>query len=250
VSADVSIREQWIFWRTLPAVSSHNREAGLVTGGSAAEAQSSSAPAGVYALTPGWNDTARLLERTERALRGGVRWLQYRNKGAAAELRREQAQALRALTWKHGAALVVNDDAELAVAVRADGVHCGRDDPLPDDASCRYLIVGVSCYDQINLARLAWRGKAQYVAFGAVFASPTKPAAVRAPLELLRQARGEGMHVVAIGGIDAGNIRTVAAHGAHAAALITAIYEAQDPEAAARELVRLFELGRLDHESQ
>jgi thiamine-phosphate pyrophosphorylase len=234
----------------LAAVSSRYRETGLVTGGSAAAAQLLSAPAGVYALTPDWNDTAYLLDQTEQALRGGVRWLQYRNKRADAALRMKQAVALRELTWKQGAALVVNDDAELAVAVRADGVHIGRDDLLPDDTSHHRLVVGVSCYDQIDLARRAWREQAQYVAFGAVFASPTKPAAVRAPLELLRQARGEGMHVVAIGGIDAGNIRTVAAHGAHAAALITAIYEAQDPEAAARELVRLFELGRLDHESQ
>ena len=209
------------------------------------------APAGVYALTPDWNDTARLLEVTAQALSGGVRWLQYRNKRADAALRRTQAQALRALTHTYGAALVVNDEVELALLAGADGVHVGREDPDPRARiGARKLLIGVSCYDQIDLARAAWRAGAHYVAFGAVFASPTKPAAVRAPLALLAQARAEGMQVTAIGGIDAGNIRAVAGHGAHAAALITAIYDAPDPEAAARELVEQFELGRIDHESQ
>jgi hypothetical protein len=127
----------------LAAVSSCNRETGLVTGGSAAAAQLLSAPAGVYALTPDWNDTAYLLDQTEQALRGGVRWLQYRNKRADAALRMKQAVALRERTWKQGAALLVNDDAELAVAVRADGVHIGRDDLLPDDTSHHRLVVAV-----------------------------------------------------------------------------------------------------------
>jgi thiamine-phosphate pyrophosphorylase len=213
-------------------------------------AKAGALPAGVYALTPDWDETPQLLAVTEAALRGGVKWLQYRNKSADGVLRAQQAQALRALTRKHGAGLVINDDVELAVAVGADGVHVGRDDADPREALQRQLMVGVSCYDRIDLAQRAWRDGAHYVAFGSMFASPTKPAAVRAPLTLLTRARAEGMHVAAIGGIDATNIRAVAAHGAHAAALITAIYDAPDAEAAARELVSLFELGRTDNESQ
>lgn len=210
-------------------------------------------PAGVYLLTPDWSDTARLLDAVGAALAAGVRWVQYRNKSADAWLRRSQARALRELTLTHGARLVVNDDVDLAIAALADGVHVGRDDPDPrprfERAGIR-MRVGVSCYDDFERARRAARDGADYVAFGSVFGSATKPAAVRAPLPLLARGRREGMHVVAIGGIDAGNIAAVAAGGAHAAALITAVFGATDPGAAARELIEQFEQGKLQHESQ
>lgn len=210
-------------------------------------------PAGVYLLTPDWTDTARLLDATRSALASGVRWLQYRNKRAAPALRREQARALRELTLTHGARLVINDDADLAIATLADGVHVGRDDPDPQARLAREgirMLVGVSCYDDFERARRAQRDGADYVAFGSMFASATKPAAVRAPLELLARARAQAMHVVAIGGIDATNIARVAAAGAHAAALISAIYDAADPAAAARDLVERFEQGKRQHEPQ
>ncbi len=209
------------------------------------------APHGVYLLTPDWDDTSRLVAATAAALGAGVRWLQYRNKRADAATRRAQARALRELTLAHGAKLVVNDDVDLAIEAHADGVHVGRDDPDPRPRLARVgvaIAVGVSCYDDLQRARDAIAAGADYVAFGAVFASPTKPAAVRAPLALLAQARAAGMHVVAIGGITAENIAQVAAAGAHAAALITAVYDAADPGAAARELVSRFRAG--EHEPQ
>jgi thiamine-phosphate pyrophosphorylase len=210
-------------------------------------------PAGVYLLTPDWSDTARLLEVTRVALRSGVRWLQYRNKRAEPALRREQALALRELTLTLGARLVVNDDVDLAIAAQADGVHVGRDDPDPRAKLAREgirMLVGVSCYDDFERALRAQSHGADYVAFGSMFVSTTKPAAVRAPLDLLSRARAQDMHVVAIGGVDAGNIERVAAAGAHAAALITAVFDAADPAVAARELVGRFEQGKVHHESQ
>jgi thiamine-phosphate pyrophosphorylase len=210
-------------------------------------------PAGVYLLTPDWSDTARLLEVAAAALNNGVRWLQYRHKHADAVLRRNQARALRELTLFHGARLMINDDVDLAITSFADGVHIGRDDQDPRAQLAREgirMLIGVSCYDEYDRAQQACDAGADYVAFGSVFASATKPAAVRAPLALLSRARTDGMHVVAIGGIDAMNIDLVAAGGAHAAALITAVFEARDPAAAARELVRKFEQGKLQYESQ
>ncbi len=210
-------------------------------------------PAGVYLLTPDWSDTARLLQVTAAALSNGVRWLQYRHKHAGAELRRNQARALRELTLIHGARLLINDDVDLAITSLADGVHIGRDDPDPRPQLAREgirMLIGVSCYDDYERAQHACDAEADYVAFGSVFASLTKPAAVRAPLALLSRARIHRMHVVAIGGIDETNIGAVAASGAHAAALITAIYEARDPAAATHELVRKFEQGKLQYESQ
>ena len=210
-------------------------------------------PAGVYLLTPDWSDTARLLEVTAAALASGVRWLQYRNKRANPALRRAQAQALRELTLTCGARLVVNDDVDLAIGALADGVHVGRADPDPRQQLAREairMLVGVSCYDDFERAVQAQRAGADYVAFGSMFASATKPAAVRAPLALLARARADGMHVVAIGGIDASNIALAASKGAHAAALITAIYDATDPAAAAHELIGRFEQGKHRYGSQ
>jgi thiamine-phosphate pyrophosphorylase len=210
-------------------------------------------PLGVYLLTPDWSDTARLLEVSAVALKNGVRWLQYRNKRADLMLRRRQASALRELTLTHGARLVINDDVNLAIDVRADGVHVGRDDPDPRLKLGRErvrMLIGVSCYDDFERAQRARRDGADYVAFGSIFASVIKPDAVRAPLALLARARADGMHVVAIGGIDAGNIGAVAAGGSHAAALISAVFDAADPAAAADELVSNFEQGRQQYESQ
>jgi thiamine-phosphate pyrophosphorylase len=224
---------------------------------------------GVYLLTPDWDDTARLLEVTEAALGAGVAAVQYRHKRAAPPLRRTQAQALRALTARHGALLIVNDDPALAAQIGADGVHVGREDAAPAQAvraappgrAGRWL-VGVSCYNDWARALEATAAAAGYVAFGAMFASATKPAAVSAPLSLLGRARRAGMHVVAIGGIDAGNIGAVAAAGAHAAALISAVYgaggagggqvpgAARAAAAAAARLLEEFERGRQRHESQ
>ncbi len=210
-------------------------------------------PAGVYLLTPDWTDTPRLLAAGDAALASGVRWIQYRNKRADLALRRCQAVALRELTQARGARLIVNDDADLALHAQADGVHVGRDDVDPRpflERQGRRPLLGVSCYDDFERALQAVRSGADYVAFGSMFASTTKPAAVRAPLGLLSRARADAMHVVAIGGIDAGNIAQVAAAGAHAAALISAVFDAADPAAAARDLMTRFERGKRQYESQ
>jgi thiamine-phosphate pyrophosphorylase len=205
------------------------------------------APAGVYLLTPDTPDTARLVAISAAALAAGVRWLQYRNKTAPAALRREQAQALRALTRAHGAQLIVNDDAHLAIEMAADGVHIGRDDGSIADVRAIVgpaAVLGVSAYNDFERARAAWRSGADYVAFGSMFASAVKPNAVRASLDLVTGARSAGMHVVAIGGIDGSNIAAVAGAGAHAAALISAVYDARDPAAAAAQLCAAFDAGR------
>ena len=216
------------------------------------------APTGIYLITPDTLDTTALLKATQAALEGGVRWLQYRNKCANAALRLEQAQALRALTRSAGALtrsagvvtrraaphLIINDDPALAVAVQADGVHLGRDDASVAQARAllgAQAVIGVSAYDDAARAQHAAQAGANYVAFGAVFASTVKPQAVHAPLALLTQARQAGLHVVAIGGIQESNLAQVVAAGAHAAALITAVYDAPDPRAAAKHLVQQFE---------
>jgi len=212
--------------------------------------------AGVYLLTPDAVGRAfdRVLDVVEQALAAGVRVVQYRNKRADAPEREQQARALVRLAQAAGALAIVNDRVELARAVGADGVHLGRDDG--DVRAARALLpdglLGVSCYDDPARAARAVADGADAIAFGSVFPSSTKPQAVRAPLELLADARRRwpAQRVIAIGGIDGGNIRQVAAAGAHAAALISAVFDAHDPGRAAAALVHMFNEGQESHESQ
>jgi len=203
---------------------------------------------GLYAITPDMRDTAELLCKVRLALRGGARVVQYRNKIADAALRLEQARAMRELTREFGAALIVNDDAALALQAEADGVHLGGEDG--SIAGARALLgggklIGVSCYNRPALAHEAVRQGADYVAFGSFFASTVKPQAVAATPELLRQARRElKVPIVAIGGITAQNGMQLIETGADALAVISAVFSAPDVEGAAREFSRLFKQGK------
>ncbi|MGL4576004.1 MAG: thiamine phosphate synthase [Burkholderiaceae bacterium] len=199
---------------------------------------------GLCAITPdGWPEN-RLLEATARILRGGARIVQFRDKSADSARRTRLARALREQTRHHDVLLIINDDVQLARACGADGVHLGREDG--DIAAARALLgkaalIGVSCYDQLALAQAAIAQGADYIAFGSVFASSTKPAAVRAPLALFGQAAPLGLPRVAIGGITLANAPQVVAAGADAIAVISALYDAPDPHHAAHQFAQLFD---------
>lgn len=199
---------------------------------------------GLYAITPEQPDTAELLRQARLALQGGASVLQYRNKQGDAVLRRTQAEALRALTREFSVPLIVNDDAALALEVDADGVHLGGEDGSV--AAARALlgagkIIGVSCYNRTVLAHQAVEQGADYVAFGAFFASTVKPEAHVAEVAMLRQARaGIAVPVVAIGGITPDNGGELLEAGADALAVISAVFAADDVEAAAKRFSTLF----------
>lgn len=201
------------------------------------------APRGLYLITPDLDDTAALLARVEPLLGAGVTWLQYRNKGASGVLRHAQASALQAICSPAGVPLIVNDDARLAKAIGAAGVHLGEDDG--DIAQARALlgshaIVGASCYDEFARAERAVAAGANYVAFGAFFPTRSKATHRRATPELLLQAAALGVPRVAIGGITPDNTPTLAAAGADLVAVIAGVFEAPDPVAAARAYARVF----------
>lgn len=194
-------------------------------------------PRGLYLLTPDETNTAKLLERTEQALGAGVRWLQYRNKRADAARHRAQAVALLNLCRAYGVPLIINDDVELAANLKADGVHLGEDDG--DIAAARAtlgddVIIGASCYDSLDRARIAHAQGASYLAFGAFFPSSTKPNARRAVPDLLAAAQPFGLPLVAIGGITPDNGRLLPAAGANLLAVVSSVYDASDPAQAVR----------------
>jgi thiamine-phosphate pyrophosphorylase len=198
---------------------------------------------GLYAILPQTEDGGLLLRHAEAALGGGARALQYRDKSQDHTRRRAQAASLRDLTRRYAALLIVNDDVDLAGEVRADGVHLGRDDLDVIAARARLgpsALIGASCYADLARAQAAARAGADYVAFGSVFPSSTKPAAVRAPLSLFRQAREQlRLPLVAIGGITLANVHEVVAAGADSFAVISALFDAHDVRAAAAAFSRI-----------
>ncbi len=190
---------------------------------------------GLYAITP---EGPGLTQKVRDALEGGIALLQYRSRQRDVS----QAKELARLARGHGVPFIVNDDVELALEVGADGAHLGREDGELRGARKKLAgkILGASCYDRLELAREAVAAGADYVAFGSVFASPTKPRAVRAPLSLFGQARTLGVPLAAIGGITLANARQVLDAGADLLAVISDLFDAEDIAARAREYQKLF----------
>ena len=199
---------------------------------------------GLYAITPDEPDSLVLEAKVRAALAGGARIVQYRNKSTDNSLRRAQAVALCALCRAAGATFIINDDLALALEIDADGVHLGRDDgniAAARQALGHARLLGASCYDRLDLAQRALEEGADHIAFGSVFASPTKPGAARASLTLFGQARRKwDAPLIAIGGITVDNAREVVAAGADAIAVISALFDAPHIEARARQFATLF----------
>jgi thiamine-phosphate pyrophosphorylase len=199
---------------------------------------------GLYAITDGPRDDLR--DACEAAIDGGAVLLQYRDKTRDAARRLAEARALAALCARRRVALIVNDDVDLALASDA-GVHLGEDDADIASARARLgpcAIVGASCYDSLERARLLAAAGADYLAFGAFFASPTKPDARKATPALLRDAKALGLPLVAIGGITADNGAVLVEAGANYLAAISAVFGASDVRGAARSFAALFGPGR------
>ncbi len=200
---------------------------------------------GLYIVTPDWDDTQKLLDVTEMALRGGAALLQYRHKTAGETLRREQAGRLLALCRRYQRPLIVNDHVDLCLAIDADGVHIGGTDMSV--APVRALlgpekIVGASCYGDLQLARDSHRDGASYIAFGGFYPSRVKKYPVTTPSRIITQSKSEiSLPVVVIGGMTKENATPLVACGADMVAAISSVYLAADPEAAARDFARLFD---------
>ncbi len=194
---------------------------------------------GLYAITPEAADRDALLGSVAQALEGGISALQYRRKGRQDI---QEARALLALCRRRSVPFIVNDDLALALECGADGVHLGRDDGALAEARARLggKLLGASCYDSLAAARAAVAAGADYVAFGSVFPSPTKPSAVRAPHALFSEARTLGVPLVAIGGITLENAPQLLEAGADALAVVSNLFDAADIAERARAYGKLF----------
>lgn len=193
-------------------------------------------PGPLYAITPDVVETPRLLALTEAALSAGVLLVQYRDKSSPMAKKLQRARALTALCHQYGAKVIINDDVVLAVACGADGVHLGGTDGSVHDARRLLpagMIIGASCYNELVLAEQALADGASYVAFGACFDSPTKPAARRvtaAQLAHFRAALGPGVPICGIGGITHDNAAQLTGK-VDAVALISELFGTPDQPA-------------------
>lgn len=198
---------------------------------------------GLYAVTPEALSGAALYRAAEAACGNGAVVLQYRNKSTDTVQRRADADALRAITTVCGALFIINDDIELAKVCGADGVHVGRDDggpALARKALGRDALIGVSCYDDPALARAAARDGADYVAFGSMYASSTKPAAPPASISRFAEVADLGLPRCAIGGITLARAPELIAAGADLLAVVSDLFDAPDIAARVRAYARLF----------
>ena len=201
---------------------------------------------GLYGITDSklMPDDQQMLAQVEAALQGGMSLLQYRDKSSDNDKRLRQARALQQLCQRYDAALLINDDSDLALACGADGVHLGQSDGSVPRARKRLsdnAIIGVTCHDSLDLARQAVTEGADYVAFGAFFPSKTKPDAKPAPHSLLAEATQKlELPVVAIGGITVDNAHQLIDARADMVAVIHALFAAEDIPQRARAFQQLF----------
>lgn len=199
---------------------------------------------GLYIVTPDWDDTERLLRVSEQALQGGAAVLQYRHKSADAALRRIQAGALQALCRRYARPFIINDYLDLFLELDADGIHVGGTDATVAEVRAAVgpdKIVGASCYGSLQMAHDAHLAGASYVAYGGFYPSRVKKYPLTTSIDILAQSKAEiPLPSVVIGGMTRQNSAPLVAAGADMVAVISSVYLADDPQAAAREFADMF----------
>jgi thiamine-phosphate pyrophosphorylase len=177
-------------------------------------------------ITPDREDAERVEEVVRVALEAGIRWVQYRRKGGTRRQLYYEAEKLRDLTGRCGALFIVNDFADIALAVEADGVHIGQDD-LPLREARKIMgekIIGVSTHN-LKEALAAQKGGADYIGFGPIFHTMTKDAGKpKGPGPIVEIKRYIDIPVIAIGGITPLNAAQVFYTGCDGVAASSGIF--------------------------
>ena len=190
----------------------------------------------LYAVTDqAWVGRQTLLEQIEDALKGGATIVQLREKNMDEEAFVEEAIAVRNLCRKYNVPLIINDNVDVALKSRADGVHVGIEDTPVEEIRKRVpadFIIGATC-KTIGQAKAAEAAGADYIGVGAVFPSSTKTSAVRITNEQLREiVSSVAIPAVAIGGICCENVCEMKGSSVSGVAVVSAIFAAEDIEKA------------------
>jgi thiamine-phosphate pyrophosphorylase len=190
----------------------------------------------IYLLTDRGIAGLRHSEIARRALSAGIRIIQLREKEMSRRDLFREAVKIREITERAGALFIVNDYVDLALACRADGVHLGQDDlPLAEArrVTGEKMIIGVSTHSLAQAVK-AEEGGADYIGFGPMFGTRTKDAGRPRGLRALQRVRRSvKIPIVAIGGINPGNVRDVIMNGADACAVVSAVLRGDIRENAA-----------------
>lgn len=182
-------------------------------------------------------------ECIEQAISGGCTVVQLREKTASSREFFQTALRVREITTRLGVPLIINDRADIAAAVNADGLHIGQDD-LPYEAARQILghekIIGVSAHN-LSEAETAAKIGADYIGVGAMFATGTKSDASPTDINELRRIReAVKIPIVAIGGINKNNVSQLNGTGINGIAVVSAIVAEKDIAGAARNIKKLF----------
>jgi len=194
----------------------------------------------LYAITDLGREGPDIIPRLRQALRGGVDVIQLRSKTLSDAALIRLGTRIRVMTRKLRKLFVVNDRPDLALAVDSDGVHLGQED-VPIRVARRIMnqrdkIIGRSTHS-LAQAFEAQREGADYIGFGPIFKTPTKPTYEPLGLGLISRLLGRiRIPVVLIGGIDRSNVEQVIASGGERIAVVRAIFSRRDPYRAAKEL--------------
>lgn len=193
---------------------------------------------GLYAIADtSWLSPETLPAAIDAVIHGGASVVQLRDKSGVARADTELLKRLLRLCREAGIPFIINDDADLAMRLGADGVHLGCDDvDLPRlRQQLGSMMIGISCHNSLEAAAAAEAAGADYVAFGRFYPSQTKPEALPASLDLLTQARRQlRLPIVAIGGLTPDNSAPVLAAGADLLAVIEGLFGQPDPATVAR----------------
>jgi thiamine-phosphate pyrophosphorylase len=182
------------------------------------------------------------LEAAGELVQAGVKIIQLRDKTTAKKQLLPVARAVAALCRRHGVLFIINDYLDIALAAEADGLHIGQTD-LPAEDARRLLspdkILGVSV-TTVAEARAAEIAGADYLGVGAVYPTASKDDAPPVGVERIQKIRqGVTLPLAAIGGINLNNVKEVVAAGADVICVISAVLNAQDIQAAARQMITL-----------
>ncbi|WBF65436.1 MAG: thiamine phosphate synthase [Candidatus Kinetoplastibacterium crithidii] len=198
--------------------------------------QKSKLPIGLYGITPEWDDTKKLIKAVISAAEGGMKILQLRRKKTTYEKIKLQISELSKVCQDVNVKFIINDFWELALEYKTDGFHLGIDDFDFNNIKNKFdknFIVGVSCYNDINRAKMLIQAGVDYVAFGAVFNSNTKPLACHISLNEIKEARNrininKPYSIVAIGGINIDNAKTIIESNVDNIAVLNGLFESNN----------------------
>ena len=200
----------------------------------------------LYAITNLEGDDPQILTKIKESLRGGVDVIQLRSKKLSDQSLFQLGKKIKQLTDRMKKLFIVNDRIDLMLALNADGVHLGQDD-LPVELTRKMIkdkskFIGCSTHSP-KQAQRAIREGADYIGFGPIFQTPTKPTYEAIGLDGIKSVvRNAKVPVVCIGGIDQSNTKAVVKAGANRIAVVRAIFSSEHPYHAARELKRMINL--------